>query len=109
MARFELVLSLAKRNDDNELYTEETEYVCFCKNLKDLEEITDTANEVIKEEIGESEEGEVLFGSADVIINNLTVLMLQYTNSELPRDEMDEIIDLLTEPQGAIHLSLIHI
>ena len=77
--------------------------VCFCKNLKDLEEITDTANEVIKEEIGESEEGEVLFGSADVIINNLTVLMLQYTNSELPRDEMDEIIDLLTEPQGAIH------
>ena len=59
MARFELVLSLAKRNDDNELYTEETEYVCFCKNLKDLEEITDTANEVIKEEIGESEEGEV--------------------------------------------------
>jgi|TARA_B100001063_G_C16712520_1_gene528817 NAD(P)-dependent dehydrogenase (short-subunit alcohol dehydrogenase family) len=103
MARFELVLSLAKRNDDNELYTEETEYVCFCKNLKDLEEITDTANEVIKEEIGESEEGEVLFGSADVIINNLTVLMLQYTNSELPRDEMDEIIDLLTEPQGAMH------
>lgn len=103
MARFELVLSVAKRNDDNELYTEETGYVCFCKNLKDLEEITDTANEVIKEEIGESEEGEVLFGSADVIINNLTVLMLQYTNTELPEDEMDEIIDLLTESKGAMH------
>ena len=103
MARFELVLSLAKRNDDNELYTEETGYVCFCKNIKDLEEITDTANEVIKEEIGESEEGEVLFGSADVIVNDLTILMLQYTNSELPKKEIDEIIDLLTEQEGAMH------
>ena len=65
--------------------------------------IKTVGDEVIKEEIGESEEGEVLFGSADVIVNNLTILMLQYTNSELPKKEIDEIIDLLTEQEGAMH------
>ena len=103
MARFEMVLSLAKRSSQRELYTEETKYVCFCKNLKDLSEITDTANEVIQDEMEDSEEGEVLFGSADVIVNDLTILMLQYTNSELPKKEIDEIIDLLTEQEGAMH------
>jgi hypothetical protein len=34
MARFELVLSLAKRNDDNELYTEETDMCAFVKTSK---------------------------------------------------------------------------
>ena len=85
MARFEMILSIAKRSSERELYTEETKYVCFCENLKDLSEITDTANEVIQDELEDSEEGEVLFGSADVIVNDLTILMLQYTNSELQR------------------------
>ena len=76
----------------------------FCKNLKDLSEITDTANEVIQDEVEDSEEGEVLFGSADVIVNDLTILMLQYTNSQLPKKEIDEIIDLLTEQEGELHL-----
>ena len=71
--------------------------------MKDLSEITDTANEVIQDELEDSEEGEVLFGSADVIVNDLTVLMLQYTNSELPKKEIDEILDLLTEQEGAMH------
>ena len=100
MARFEMILSIAKRKVKEKLYTEETKYICFCKNLKDLKEITDTANEVIQDEMEDSEEGEVLFGSADVIVNDLTILMLQYTNSQLPKKEIDEIIDLLTEQQG---------
>ena len=91
MARFEMILSIAKRSSERELYTEETKYVCFCENLKDLSEITDTANEVIQDELEDSEEGEVLFGSADVIVNDLTILMLQYTNSQLPKKEIDEI------------------
>ncbi len=103
MARFEMILSIAKRSSERELYTEETKYVCFCENLKDLSEITDTANEVIQDELEDSEEGEVLFGSADVIVNDLTILMLQYTNSQLPKKEIDEIIDLLTEQEGAMH------
>ena len=81
MARFEMILSIAKRSSERELYTEETKYVCFCENLKDLSEITDTANEVIQDELEDSEEGEVLFGSADVIVNDLTILMLQYTQT----------------------------
>lgn len=40
MAQFELILSIAKRNKDNELYTEEREYMCFCKNPDDMDEIT---------------------------------------------------------------------
>ena len=103
MARFELVLSIAKRSDNNELYTEDREYMCYCKDPRDIKEITETVNEIVHEEFEESIEGEVLFGSADVIVNDLTVLMLQYTNSELPKKEIDEIIDLLTEQQGAMH------
>ena len=102
MARFEVFLVLVKRKDDGEVYTDDLEYVCYCDDTYKHAHMSDATNELIQEEVNESED-EVLFGSADVIINNLTVLMLQYTNSELPRDEMDEIIDLLTEPQGAIH------
>jgi len=102
MAKFEVFLVLVKRKDDGEVYTYDLEYVCYCDDTYKHAHMSDATNELIQEEVNESED-EVLFGSADVIINNLTVLMLQYTNSELPRDEMDEIIDLLTEPQGAIH------
>ena len=97
MARFELVLSLAKRNDDNELYTEETGYVCFCKNLKDLEEITDTANEVIKEEIGESEEGEVLFGSADVFIKDKVKLKITFKDKDCDVEEIENLLNLILD------------
>ena len=102
MAKFEVFLVLVKRKDDGEVYTDDLEYVCYCDDIYKHAHMSDATNELIQEEVNDSED-EVLFGSADVIINNLTVLMLQYTNSELPRDEMDEIIDLLTEPQGAIH------
>ena len=103
MARFELILSIAKRKNDNELYTENKEYMCYCKDLGNIEEITETVNEIVYEEFEENEKDEVLFGSADVIVNDLTILMLQYTNSQLPKKEIDEIIDLLTEQQGAMH------
>ena len=31
MARFEIFLILAKRKDDDEIYTDNLEYVCFCE------------------------------------------------------------------------------
>ena len=100
MARFEMILSIAKRSSERELYTEETKYVCFCKNLKDLREITDTANEVIQDELEDSEEGEVLFGSADVIVNKSTLMMMHYKNSDIPKEEINEIVDLLIDGSG---------
>ena len=54
MARFELILSMAKRNKDNELYTEEREYMCFCKNPSDMDEITEKTNEIVYEEFEEN-------------------------------------------------------
>lgn len=105
MARFELVLSIAKRSDNNELYTEEREYMCFCKDLHDIDEITKTVNEIVHEEFEESTEGEVLFGSADVIINENTVLIMNYKNTALPQKEINEIMDLLIDgpEEGLIH------
>lgn len=100
MPRFELVLSIAKRSDEQELYTEEYDYMCFCKDLGDIEEITDTVNEIVHEEFQGNEEGEVLFGTADVIINESTVLMMQYKNKEVPREELNEIMDLIIDGAG---------
>jgi|TARA_R100000027_G_scaffold63679_1_gene56579 hypothetical protein len=97
MARFELILSIAKRKNDNELYTENKEYMCYCKDLGNIEEITETVNEIVYEEFEENEKDEVLFGSADVIINKLTVMMMHYKNSDLPKKEVEDIIDLLME------------
>lgn len=100
MPRFELVLSIAKRSDEQELYTEEYDYMCFCKDLGDIDEITKTVNKIVHEEFREDEEGEVLFGTADVIINELTVLMMQYKNKEVPKEELNEIMDLIIDGAG---------
>ena len=102
MAKFEVFLVLAKRKDNGEVYTDDLEYVCFCDDTYKHAHMSDATNELIQEEVNSSED-EVLFGSADVIVNDLTILMLQYTNSQLPKKEIDEIIDLLTEQQGAMH------
>ncbi len=67
------------------------------KNLKDLEEITDTANEVIKEEIGESEEGEVLFGSADVSIKDKVKLKITFKNKDCDTEEIEDLLDLILD------------
>jgi hypothetical protein len=105
MARFELVLSIAKRNDNNELYTEDREYMCYCKDPRDIKEITETVNEIVHEEFEESIEGEVLFGSADIIINESTVLVMSYKNTSLPSEEINTIMDLLIDgpEQETIH------
>ena len=100
MARFELILSMAKRNKDNELYTEEREYMCFCKNPSDMDEITEKTNEIVYEEFEENMKDEVLFGSADVVINETTVLIINYQNKFLPEDEVNTIMDLLIEGSG---------
>ena len=100
MAQFELILSIAKRNKDNELYTEEREYMCFCKNPDDMDEITKKANEIVYEEFEENMKDEVLFGSADVVINETTVLIINYQNKFLPEDEVNTIMDLLIEGSG---------
>ena len=102
MAKFEVFLVMAKKKDSGEVYTEDLEYACYCDDTYKHVHMSDTANELIQDEVDSSED-EVLFGSADVIVNDLTILMLQYTNSQLPKKEIDEIIDLLTEQEGAMH------
>lgn len=72
----------------------------LCKDLGDIDEITKTVNKIVHEEFLEDEEGEVLFGTADVIINELTVLMMQYKNKEVPKEELNEIMDLIIDGAG---------
>jgi len=100
MPRFELALSIAKRKDGQELYTEERDYMCYCKDLRDIDEITDTVNEIVHEEFSENIEDEVLFGTADIIIDESTVLMVHYKNKEIPKDELNTIMDLLIDGAG---------
>ena len=100
MARFELIVSMAKRKEDNELYTENRQYMCYCTDLGNVEEITETVNEIVYDEFQENEEDEVLFGSADVIVNKSTLMMMHYKNSDIPKEEINEIVDLLIDGSG---------
>ena len=41
-----------------------------------------------------------MFGTADIIINESTVLMMQYKNTEVPKEELNEIMDLIIDGAG---------
>ena len=63
-------------------------------------QITEKTNEIVYEEFEENMKDEVLFGSADVVINETTVLIINYQNKFLPEDEVNTIMDLLIEGSG---------
>ena len=54
MAKFEVSLVLAKRKNQEEVYTENLNFICFCKDTYDREEIDDKADELIADQISES-------------------------------------------------------
>ena len=99
MAKFEVFLVLAKRKDNGEVYTDDLEYVCFCDDTYKHAHMSDATNELIQEEVNSSED-EVLFGSADVIVNKSTLMMMHYKNSDIPKEEINEIVDLLIDGSG---------
>jgi hypothetical protein len=97
MARFEMSLLMALM-ECNEITTIEHEIICFCNDSSDPEEIHEKANEIIKEMINdhESEDSEVLFGSAIIELDN-TTLSLQFMNKNKDRDEMYKLMDLILD------------
>lgn len=98
MARFELELSIIVRDDQGQISNETSTFMCFCNNLRDLLEIKETANKVVEDAI-DFTEGEVLFGTAEAVIDEKTVLLLQFKDKEQGED-IDQILDLILESDG---------
>lgn len=97
MARFEMNLLMALM-EDSEINTVEHDIICFCNDDSDIEEVHEKANDIIREMINdyESDESEVLFGSA-IIDLDTTTLSLQFMNKNKDRDEMYQLMDLILD------------
>lgn len=96
MARFEMKVVVAKRVSDTEVITEEKDYICFCYDPDDYEEVSERARHVIKDEI-EFAEAEVLFGSADVHVNDQTVLVFGFRNKDCDTEGLEDLLDLILD------------
>ena len=101
MARFEVFLVLVKRKDDGEVYTDDLEYVCYCDDTYKHAHMSDATNELIQEEVNESED-EVLFGSADVSIKDKVKLKITFKNKDCDPEEIDHLLDLILEDKEEI-------
>ena len=96
MARFEMKVVIAKRKDDTEVITEEKNYVCFCENVEDQYEINRRARGVVRDEI-EYAEGEVLFGSADVFVEDEVLFVFGFRNTDADHDDIEDLLDLILD------------
>lgn len=98
MARFELEVSLVSQGEHDEIVSETSSFMCFCKDLSDLSEIQATTNAVVEECI-ELSEDEVLFGTADVMIDQKTILLMQFQNKNRSED-IEDILDFILEDES---------
>ena len=96
MAKFEVFLVLAKRNDNGEVYTDDLEYVCFCDDTYKHAHMSDATNELIQDEVDASED-QVLFGSADVFVKDEVKMKITFRSKDCTVEEVDNILDLILE------------
>lgn len=96
MAKFEVSLVLAKRKNQEEVYTENLNFICFCKDTYDREEIDDKADELIADQISESED-QILFGSAHIIIKNKHVSTISFQNKDCNKEQVEKLLDLILD------------
>lgn len=109
MARFEIELTLAMKNDDHELITVVHNIMCFCKNKNDIDEIENRSRNVISSYVDASE-NIVVFGSANIVVKNeekeISLTLLFKNIDDFKNEEVNEILDLLLlnqETENTIH------
>ena len=109
MARFEIELTLAMKNDDHELITDVHNIMCFCKNKNDIDEIENRSRNVISSYVDASE-NIVIFGSANIVVKNEEkeiYLTLFFKNiDDFKNEEVNEILNLIllnARPVRTIH------
>ena len=96
MAKFDVFLVLVKRKDDGEVYTDDLEYVCYCDDTYKHAHMSDATNELIQEEVNESED-EVLFGSADVFIKDKVKLKITFKDKDCNVEEIENLLNLILD------------
>ena len=103
MARFEIELTLAMKNNDHELITVVHNIMCFCKEKNDIDEIENRSRNDASENI-------VVFGSANIVVQNeekeISLTLLFKNIDDFKNEEVNEILDLLLlneETENTIH------
>ena len=103
MAKFEISLVLIKKNNNKEIYTDNLNYVCFCEDTYDKEEINEKTDKIMSDQISESED-QILFGSAHIIVKGNHVSSITFENKEYDTDQMEKILSLiLDDTRETIH------
>ena len=94
MAKFEISLLLTKTKDNGEFYTDKLNFICFCKDTYDEEEIDEKTDQLIKDHISDSED-QILFGSADIIVKDVHVSTIGFQNKDCDQGLIANAIDLI--------------
>lgn len=104
MAKFELYITLFVKDDEVKVRTESSSIICWVDDVKDEEEVEQTAYQVIGQHLDDMDGGEqsVLFGTGSVVINSVNTTTICFRNTE-NMEEHEDIIDLLVEEEGTFH------
>lgn len=94
MARFEMNLMMAIQGEDD-VHVIEHDIMCFCENPKNREEVTEKAHKIISEMM-QSEEGEVLFGLAEVEMED-SMINITFRNKNYAEEEMNRLMDIILD------------
>ena len=93
MPRFDLFLVVAGYTPEDEIESNEYEIMCYVKDENDFAEIQKVANEVIQEEI-ENSDNLILFGTAAAFVRGQEVLNIALRNKDIDPEEVNQVAEL---------------
>lgn len=99
MPRFDLYLVLAEYTPDDEIESKEYEIMCYVKDENNFTEIQNVANQVIQEEI-ENSENMILFGTAAAFVKGREVLNIALRNKDVDPEDINEAVELFGSSEG---------
>lgn len=99
MPRFDLFLVVAGYTPDDEIESNEYEIMCYVKDENDFTEIQKVANQVVQEEI-ENSENVILFGTAAAFVKGREILNIALRNKDKDPEEINEIVELFGSTEG---------
>lgn len=95
MARFEMNLLMAVQTSDDEITTVQHDIMCFCEDASDANDIRQKAHQIISEMM-QDEEGEVLFGSADIELKD-TMLNITFRNKNHDEEDILSLMSMILD------------
>ena len=102
MQSYDINVMIAKQKNGYHTYAEEYDVVMEFEEDVDIVKVQEKVSNMIDVEIATSKDI-VVFGSVTITMSETHQLIMNFKNTNLDEDEVDEIMDLILIPEEIMH------